>query len=433
MTGLTAAYGGTPLCSIQYTRDTLGRISQKTETIGGSTNTYSYTYDGATRLTGVQKNGVVASTYTYDTNGNRTAGTYDGQDRLIQYGSTTYTYKASGELLSKTAGGQTTTYDYDELGNLLDVTMPGGTQITYLLDGRSRRIGKVVNGVLAKGFLYQDALRPAAELDGNGNVVARFIYATEENTPVYLIKGGSTYRVIKDYLGSPRLLVDVATGQVAQELDYDEFGNIIRDTSPGFQPFGFAGGIYDPDTTLVHFGARDYDPQAGRWTAKDPILFNGGQTNLYVYTGNDPVNFIDPWGLVDVGGLVCDGSGTDVAWIDPSFENTVLASCIYTHEHSHQGDIPGGACQGPDGPLPKGTPVGLPNSSLNESEYYAYQAELDCLNNLLQNKSLSALDKAYVNWDIDQCKGHMNYYLNRWVSDLKDQWFGGRNVGGFFH
>jgi uncharacterized protein RhaS with RHS repeats len=47
----------------------------------------------------------------------------------------------------------------------------------------------------------------------------------------------------------------------------------------------------------VRFGARDYDPQAGRWTIKDPIRFLGGDTNLYGYVLNDPVNWIDPLGL----------------------------------------------------------------------------------------------------------------------------------------
>ena len=61
-------------------------------------------------------------------------------------------------------------------------------------------------------------------------------------------------------------------------MDYDSFGNVLQDTQPGFQPFGFAGGLYDPDTKLVRFGARDYDPRTGRWTAKDPILFAGGDT-----------------------------------------------------------------------------------------------------------------------------------------------------------
>ena len=63
-------------------------------------------------------------------------------------------------------------------------------------------------------------------------------------------------------------------------------------------PFGFAGGLYDPDTGLVRFGARDYDPFTGRWTSKDPILFAGAQANLYVYVGNDPVNSLDPSGLI---------------------------------------------------------------------------------------------------------------------------------------
>jgi RHS repeat-associated protein len=70
------------------------------------------------------------------------------------------------------------------------------------------------------------------------------------------------------------------------------------DTNPGFQPFGYAGGIHDNDTGLVHFGAREYDPQTGTWTSQDPIGFSGGDTNLYAYVANDPINNIDPTGLI---------------------------------------------------------------------------------------------------------------------------------------
>lgn len=49
----------------------------------------------------------------------------------------------------------------------------------------------------------------------------------------------------------------------------DPFGRVLADTNPGFQPFGFAGGLYDWDTKLVRFGARDYDSGIGRWVAKD--------------------------------------------------------------------------------------------------------------------------------------------------------------------
>ena len=52
-----------------------------------------------------------------------------------------------------------------------------------------------------------------------------------------------------------------------QEIDYDELGNVTNDTSPGLTPFGFAGGLYDKDTGLVRFGARDYDASVGRWTS----------------------------------------------------------------------------------------------------------------------------------------------------------------------
>jgi RHS repeat-associated protein len=127
-------------------------------------------------------------------------------------------------------------------------------------------------------------------------------------------RGGATYRIVSDHLGSPRVVVDAATGAVAQRLDYDELGSVVRDTNPGFQPFGFAGGLHDRDTGLVRFGARDYDPETGRWTARDPIRFAGGDTNLYAYVLNDPVNLADPSGEMPAmlaGALV--GAGLDLA------------------------------------------------------------------------------------------------------------------------
>jgi RHS repeat-associated protein len=154
-----------------------------------------------------------------------------------------------------------------------------------------------VNGTLVQGFLYEDQLRIAVELDGNGDVVSRFVYGTRINVPEYMIKGGSTYRILTDHLGSPRLVINTATGAVAQRMAYDEFGRVTTDTNPGFQPFGFAGGVYDRDTTFVRFGARDYDPARGRWTSKDPILFASESANHYVYAQDDPINLADPWGL----------------------------------------------------------------------------------------------------------------------------------------
>ena len=304
LTNYSASYASSGIYSAAYTHDALGRITQKVETIGGTATTYGYTYDAAGRLSAATKNGSPFSTYSYDSNGNRTARTgpsviasYDAQDRLTNYGSTTYSYTANGELQSKTNGTQTTGYHYDALGNLLKVTLPNGTVIDYLIDGNSRRIGKKVNGTLVQGFLYQGSLRPIAELDGSNAVVSRFVYATHINVPDYMVKGGVTYRLITDQLGSPRLVVNVATGTVAQRIDYDEFGQVLSDSNPGFQPFGFAGGLYDRDIKLVRFGARDYDAETGRWSAKDPIGFGGGDGNLYRYIGANPVSSVDPTGL----------------------------------------------------------------------------------------------------------------------------------------
>ena len=114
-----------------------------------------------------------------------------------------------------------------------------------------------------------------------------------------LITGVSQLRTGIMQMSTDAAVVNAETGEVAERMDYDAFGRVLSDTNPGFQPFGFAGGLYDDDTGLVRFGARDYDAQSGRWTAKDPVLFRGEDTSLYAYAHGDAVNRIDPWGLYD--------------------------------------------------------------------------------------------------------------------------------------
>lgn len=147
--------------------------------------------------------------------------------------------------------------------------------------------------------------------------------------------------------------MNVVDGTVAQRLDYDSFGRVLNDSNPGFQPFGFAGGLYDDDTGLVRFGARDYDAVTGRWTAKDPILFAAGLTNVYSYAGSDPINLIDPsgtfafgwtdvfgiaWGLLgwagggDAPSLRIDpnaGSGAALEFANHPFQEAIGASTTF--------------------------------------------------------------------------------------------------------
>nr|BFD58110.1 hypothetical protein CKG001_02170 [Bdellovibrio sp. CKG001] len=174
--------------------------------------------------------------------------------------------------------------------------MPPSTAITYEIDGLNRRIAKKVNGTVQKRWVYMDRYRIAAELNSSGAITKRFVWGSKANVPDYLIASGVKYRIISDHLGSPRLVVKQSDGTVIQRMNHDEFGRVTEDTNPGYLPFGFAGGHYDNHTQLVRFGARDYDPETGRWTSKDPILFNGGDTNLFGYVQNDPVNLIDPTG-----------------------------------------------------------------------------------------------------------------------------------------
>ena len=347
----TVAANGNTLYDVDYgTRDSLGRIVQKTETIQGTTHVFNYAYDVNGRLTDAFTDGVAQGTsawsgsttfsqgqlvsygnvvyaslqssnrgnepdtspswwastheYHYDVNGNRLVGpglttspVYDNQDRLLSYADCSYTYKNEGSLQTKTCPDGTTAYDYDAAGNLRGVILPNGTSITYFIDGQNRRVGKKINGTLVESFVYQDDLHRVGWYDGSGALKAQFVFGQRIQVPEYMSKSGTTYKLVYDQVGSVREVV-APDGTIAERLDYDEFGNVLGDSTPGFQPFGFAGGLRDVDAGLIRFDRRDYTPNVGRWTAKDPIRFRGGDTDLYAYVGNDPINRADPSGLL---------------------------------------------------------------------------------------------------------------------------------------
>ena len=299
MTNYTATFGGTPVWSMAISYDPVNRITNKVESLGSVMRTSGYVYDLMGRLSEVWQDGVLTTTYTYDANGNRLtrnseSASYDAQDRILSHAGTTFTWSRNGDLRTRTNGGQVTTYTYDVLGALASVQLPDGRQVDYILDAAGRRIGKRIDGVLQRGWLWSGN-SPVAELDGSSSLAMHFVYA-EGIAPAFLVKGTETYRILSDERGSVRLVINIADGTVAQELDYDEFGRVLTDTAPGFQPFGFAGGLYDPDTGLTRFGLRDFDAFTGRWTSRDPLGFDGGSFSLYVYVNNDPVNFVDPIG-----------------------------------------------------------------------------------------------------------------------------------------
>jgi RHS repeat-associated protein len=310
LSDMTTRADGAELLKRVFTYDSLGRIVEIEETNQGATTTYVYTYDLIGQLVQVEASGDqnYTHTYEYDANGNRTAvsnGTdnlsvgdinHDVDDRLMAYGATTFEYNDAGQLTQKVEGAQTTQYVYGVSGELQQVTLPSGQVVEYEHDALQRRVARKVDGAYTHRFLYGDNINPVAEVDASGDTVSTFVYGTGLNVPDYMVRGGSTYYFVRDHLGSVRFVVDAVDGEIAQELQYDEFGQVSFDSNPGFQPFGYAGGLYDPDTGLVRFGARDYDPHIGRWTAPDPIGFDGGEENLYSYTGNAPIVWVDPTG-----------------------------------------------------------------------------------------------------------------------------------------
>jgi RHS repeat-associated protein len=290
------------------TRDLSGRITNKSETAAGATGNYVYTYDPMGRLLTVTKDGDLVEEYRYNANGVRDyemntlrgiAGrtlSYDDEDHLLTAGSTTYQYNLDGFLTTRTEGTEVTNYNYSSRGELLSTNLPGGSLIEYLYDPLGRRIAKKIDGIITEKYLWQGFTRLLAVYDAHNNLVMRFKY-TGVRMPVTMTKSETTYYLAYDQVGSLRVVAD-ASGNVVKRIDYDSFGNVIADSDPTFTvPFGFAGGLHDRDANLVRFGYRDYNPEIGRWTAKDPIWFSGGDVDLYGYVQNNPINWIDPYGL----------------------------------------------------------------------------------------------------------------------------------------
>jgi RHS repeat-associated protein len=311
--GQAVAVAGSPVASYSLLRDNAGNILRKNEVVGGAVAVYEYGYDAAGRLLRVSKDGVSVEEYQYDETGARTyekntrrgiAGrlySYSDEDHLLGAGDWAYQYDLDGFLTDKTSSTiptNKTQYSYSSRGELLAVALPDGKLVEYICDPLGRRIAKRVNGAVTEKYLWQGMSRLLAVYDGAGSLRMRFEYA-DDRMPVAMTAGGVRYYFGYDQVGSLIALAD-GSGRVVKRVSYDSFGNVLEDSNPAVVvPFGFAGGLHDRDTGLVRFGFRDYDPEVGRWTAKDPIGFAGGDTDLYGYVQGNPINFIDPWGFFE--------------------------------------------------------------------------------------------------------------------------------------
>jgi RHS repeat-associated protein len=300
---------GSAIYQNQLSFDNVTRVSQRVETLSGVSHTFDYSYDLDGQLTQVKRDGATVELYGYDLNGNRNssklgaaaivASTFDNQDRLQQRGAVNYQFDTDGFLAQR----GTDTFQYSARGELLQANI-GAQTINYAYDGLRRRVARTDTAGTYQ-YLYgslSDPFQVTAMRDPS-NVLSEYFY--DDNDRLYAIhRGASWYYVASDQVGTPRVVTD-NTGAIQKIIEYDTFGNKTTDSNPAFDlPIGFAGGLEDPATQLVRFGLRDFEPQSGRWTARDPLFFDGNQLNLYAYVGNYPVGLRDPSGLESVDCLI---------------------------------------------------------------------------------------------------------------------------------
>jgi len=308
-TGLTHTPIGAGALDYTWTLDAADRIIQETSPDGTS----SYTYDPASQLTAITHSYQANEGYTYDASGNRTGGGYQvsPDNRLLADSTHTYEYDAEGNLSrrTETATGAATEYEWDYRNRLTRVLFKNnqGTvikEVTYTYDVFDRRTVRAVDpdgsGPMpaeVQRFAYDD-LHIALTFDGSNTLTHRYLYGPDLD--MILADEPSSGQVLwslADQLGTVRDLLDT-TGTVQNHLQYDSFGQIIGQSNPDVaRAFAFTGREWDTEAGLYYYRARYYDPVIGRFISEDPLGFSAGDTNLFRYVANNPVNHTDPLGL----------------------------------------------------------------------------------------------------------------------------------------
>jgi RHS repeat-associated protein len=275
-----------------YVPDGAGNIETIADNIDSS-RSQSFGYDALNRLT--DASGVYGNIgYTYDRTGNRLTRT-DAQ------GTDTYTYIPGSNQPDTMTGSETIYFDHDVHGNLVGRAFVDGSgqgsgadipDYTYTHDGQ--RVVKSVGGQRTV-YHYDLAGQLIAETDGDGNLIKAYVWL--HGQPLAQVSaGGAVYYYHNDHLGTPQRMTD-ASGTVVWAVDYLPFGQADVTVGTVVNNLRFAGQYYDAETGLHYNYHRYYDPKLGRYLRADPIGLAGG-INLYAYVQNNPVNFIDPDGLM---------------------------------------------------------------------------------------------------------------------------------------
>ncbi|MDR4460538.1 MAG: hypothetical protein MRJ67_08485 [Nitrospirales bacterium] len=291
--------------SFGYTYNPVGNILAILDQVNPAENR-SHTYDALQRLKTGGTTGT-AESYTYDLVGNRTTSflstthTHNDLNRLLEDDQFTYTYDNNGNLTAKTNKANptaVTTYHWDAQDQLIQINLPNSTTVTYKYDGLGRRIEKNVAGSITR-YVY-DGEDMLLEYDGSNTFRARYSHGDQVDQPLILQKAGlGFFYYHSNHQGSITHLTN-SSGTVANSYLYDSYGRRLNVFESVVQPYSYTGREFDGESGLYYYRARYYDPTAGRFLSEDPIGFRAGDQNLYNYVFNNPVNFIDPTGLVEL-------------------------------------------------------------------------------------------------------------------------------------
>ncbi|HET8889243.1 MAG TPA: IPT/TIG domain-containing protein [Candidatus Angelobacter sp.] len=289
--------------TVQFAYDKAGRRSSVTLP---NSIVIGYQYDPASQLTALAYTAgttlVGNVTYSYDQSG-RVSGvggtmsapllpaplasaSYNAASQLTQRETGTLTYDANGNLVND----GTNTYTWDGRNHLVAITSAGGQIASFQYDPFGRRVTKTVGGQTTS-FLY-DFITPVEEFSG-GTPITTLAGLRADETFLRNGANGPAY-FLSDSLGSTLALLN-ANGTVETQYAFDPFGNTTGSGASSDNPYQYIGREND-GTGLYYLHARYYSPQLDRFISADPIGFAGGSFNLYTYSNNDPLNLKDPSG-----------------------------------------------------------------------------------------------------------------------------------------
>jgi RHS repeat-associated protein len=243
--------------------------------------------------------------YTYDENGNRVSidknipntGTLPvrnetasySHNRLTSTDTALYGYDNEGQLASKQAGG-TVSYSFDKAYRLVGI----GSTESFSYDGAGNRLRAVRNGVEVR-YIYDANGNLLAEADSSNTITRYYVHGA--GLLAAITPAGDLYCYHYDGVGNTVAVTD-ASEAVVNSYDYSPFGMILAENETFPQPFKFVGklGVMAESNGFYYMRARYYDPMVGRFISEDPLGFDGGDVNLYVYAGLNPLLVVDPWG-----------------------------------------------------------------------------------------------------------------------------------------